>query len=126
MNAPMPVATMPPAICVTPKTRRWRYSHGLIRRCGPGRGGDSHHPRRPFRAVLSLGAFIGMPPGGCAAEPRWLFHKWKDGRAFWRHSRTLAQAKRLLLVERATRCRRLITCRYDASEAIRVCEGVVE
>ena len=31
----------------------------------PGRGGDSHHPRRPFGAVLSLGAFIGMPSVGC-------------------------------------------------------------
>jgi hypothetical protein len=31
----------------------------------PDRGGDSHHPRRPFAAVLSLGAFIGMPPAEC-------------------------------------------------------------
>jgi len=47
--------------------RRWRYSHGLIRRCMPGRGGDSHHPRRPLAAVLSLSAFIGMPPAECGA-----------------------------------------------------------
>jgi hypothetical protein len=28
----------------------------------PVRGGDAHHPRRPLAAVLSLNAFIGMPP----------------------------------------------------------------
>jgi len=58
-------ATLPPAICVTPKARRWRYAHGLIRRRMPCRGGVSHHPRRPFAAVLSLGARIGMPPVAC-------------------------------------------------------------
>jgi hypothetical protein len=31
----------------------------------PDRGGDAHHPRRPFAALLSLGAFIGMPPVTC-------------------------------------------------------------
>ena len=36
-----------PARRVTPKPRRWRYSHGLIRRCKPVRGGDAQHPRRP-------------------------------------------------------------------------------
>src|SRR5437762_11312150 len=64
---PAAAATLPPTMRVAPKTRRWRYSHGLIRRCKPGRGGDRHHPRRPFAAVLSLDAFIGMPPVDCAA-----------------------------------------------------------
>ena len=58
-------AALPPAICVTPKARRWRYAHGFIRRRMPCRGGVSHHPRRPFAAVLSLGARIGMPPVAC-------------------------------------------------------------
>src|ERR1022692_202965 len=65
---PAAAATLPPAIRLTPKKRRRRYSHGTIRRCMPGRGGDSHHPRRPFAAVLSLGAFIGMPPVGCGVS----------------------------------------------------------
>src|ERR1039457_2875348 len=64
---PATAATLPAAVRLTPKKRRRRYSHGWIRRCRPGRGGVSHHPRRPFRAVLSLGAFIGMPPVGCGA-----------------------------------------------------------
>src|ERR1022692_4822943 len=64
---PAAAATLPPAIRPTPKKRRWRYSHGWIRRCRPARGGVSHHPCRPFGAVLSLGAFIGMPPVGCGA-----------------------------------------------------------
>src|ERR1035441_5412898 len=64
---PAAAATLPAAIRLTPKKRRRRYSHGWIRRCRPGRGGVSHHPRRPFAAVLSLGAFIGMPPAGCGA-----------------------------------------------------------
>src|SRR5271169_6032587 len=62
---PAAAATLPPAMRVTPKPRRWRNSIGLIRRCRPGRGGVSHHLRRRFAAVLSLGAFIGMPPVGC-------------------------------------------------------------
>src|SRR5580693_4740672 len=62
---PAPAAILPPKICMTPKLRRWRYSIGLIRRCRPGRGGVSHHLRRRFAAVLSLGAFIGMPPAEC-------------------------------------------------------------
>src|ERR1017187_10547285 len=64
---PAAAATLPAAIRLTPKKRRRRYSHGWIRRCRPGRGGVSHHPRRPFAAVLSLGAFIGMPPLGRGA-----------------------------------------------------------
>jgi hypothetical protein len=60
-------AAPPPAICVTPKARRCRCAHGLIRRRMPCRGGVSHHPRRPFAAVLSLGARIGMPPVACGA-----------------------------------------------------------
>jgi len=36
---PAMAATAPLAIRVMPKARRWRYSHGLIRRCIPGRGG---------------------------------------------------------------------------------------
>src|ERR1035438_9426891 len=64
---PAAAATLPAAIRLTPKKRRRRYSHGWIRRCRPGRGGVSHHPRRRFQAVLSLGAFIGMPPVGCDA-----------------------------------------------------------
>src|SRR5579864_3414824 len=62
---PAVAATMPPARRATPKPRIWRYSMGLIRRCRPGRGGVSHHLRRRFAAVLSLYAFIGMPPVGC-------------------------------------------------------------
>jgi hypothetical protein len=34
----------------------------------PDREGDAHHPRRPFVAVLSLGAFIGMPPVTCGVS----------------------------------------------------------
>src|ERR1039458_6486989 len=64
---PAAAATLPAAICLTPKKRRRRYSHGWIRRCRPGRGGVSHHPRRRFQAVLPCGAFIGMPPVGCGA-----------------------------------------------------------
>ena len=37
------------------------------RRCRPGRGGDAHHPRRPFAAVLLLGAFIGVASCGRGA-----------------------------------------------------------
>jgi hypothetical protein len=48
---PIPSWKPPAATRVMPETRRWRYSHGLIRRCTPGRGGDSHHPRRLFAAV---------------------------------------------------------------------------
>src|SRR5215472_594723 len=62
---PAAAATLPPTIRVPPNRRRCRYSHGLIKRCMPGRGGDSHHPRRPFAAVLSLGVFIGIPPAEC-------------------------------------------------------------
>src|SRR5580704_14347475 len=62
---PAAAAILPPAIRVTPKARRCRYSIGLIRRCRPGRGGVSHHLRKRFAAVLSLYAFIGMPPVGC-------------------------------------------------------------
>src|SRR4051794_24707478 len=62
-TTPAATPTPPPAIRVSPKARRWRYSHGLIRRCMPGRGGVWHHPRRPFAAVLSLGAF--MPIASC-------------------------------------------------------------
>ncbi len=58
---PAAAATLPPAIRVKPKARRWRYSQGAIRRCIPDRGGDSHHPRRPFAAVLSLYAFMAAP-----------------------------------------------------------------
>src|ERR1035438_5011267 len=64
---PAAAAALPPAIRPTPKTRRWRYSYGTIRRCMPVRGGDRHHPRRPLAAVLSLAAFIGMPPVCCGA-----------------------------------------------------------
>jgi hypothetical protein len=34
----------------------------------PVRGGDAHHPRRPVAAVLSLNAFIGMPPGAVMSQ----------------------------------------------------------
>src|SRR5580698_3841364 len=64
---PAAAATLPPATRVSPKPRRCRYSIGLIRRCRPGRGGVSHHLRRRFAAVLSLYAFIGMPPVGYGA-----------------------------------------------------------
>src|SRR5580698_5903689 len=62
---PAPHAILPLATRVTPKPRRCRYSIGLIRRCRPGRGGVSHHLRRRLAPVLSLLAFIGMPPAGC-------------------------------------------------------------
>jgi hypothetical protein len=58
---PAAAATLAPATRVTPKERRWRYSQGEIRRCIPDRGGDSHHPRRPFAAVYLLRAFMGTP-----------------------------------------------------------------
>lgn len=35
----------------------------------PDRGGDAHHPRRPFEAVLCLGAYIGMPPVTFGVRP---------------------------------------------------------
>jgi hypothetical protein len=56
---------MPQAPRTTPEARRWRYSHGAIERCRPDRGGVAHHSRRPFGAVLSLGAFIATPPVSC-------------------------------------------------------------
>src|SRR5437899_1073371 len=40
---PAAAATLPPAIRVAPKARRWRYSYGQIRRRMPVRGGDAHH-----------------------------------------------------------------------------------
>jgi hypothetical protein len=64
-TTPAAAATPPPTIRMGPEARRWRYSHGAIARRSPDRGGDAHHPRRPFGAVLSLGVFIGMPPVGC-------------------------------------------------------------
>src|SRR5690348_15148777 len=64
---PAAAATQPPATRAPPKKQRWRYSHGLITRCRPGRGGVAHQPRRPFVAVLRLGAFIETPPAGCGA-----------------------------------------------------------
>ena len=50
------------------KARSWPCAHGLIRRRVPCRGGVGHHPRRPFAAVLSLGARIGMSPVACGAD----------------------------------------------------------
>jgi hypothetical protein len=44
-------------------------SHGEIMRRTPDRGGAAHHPRRPFGAVLSLGAYIGMPPVTFGVRP---------------------------------------------------------
>src|SRR5215471_8819993 len=70
---PAAAATLPPAMRTTAKARRWRYSHGWIRRCRPGRRGVSHHPRRPFGAVLSLSAFIGVPPVGVARATRTIY-----------------------------------------------------
>src|ERR1700722_19329742 len=55
---PGTVATQPPTIRAAPKKPRRRYSHGLMRRCRPGRGGFRHHARKPRGPVLSLGAFI--------------------------------------------------------------------
>src|SRR5215469_10333420 len=55
------------------KPRRWRYSHGAMMRRMPDRGGDAHHPRRPLRAVLSLCAFIGMPPVAVASAIRSIY-----------------------------------------------------
>jgi hypothetical protein len=55
---PAAVAIPPPAIRVTPKARRWRYSQGAIRRCIPDRGGDRHHARRPSAALFSFHAFM--------------------------------------------------------------------
>jgi hypothetical protein len=50
---------------LTPKVPSWQCAHGLTGRRMPCRGGVGHHPRRPFAAVLSLGARIGMPPVAC-------------------------------------------------------------
>ena len=65
VTAPRPTKTIPAPMRTPAQKRRWRYSHGAIMRCMPDRGGDAHHPRGPFGAVLSLGACIGMPPVGC-------------------------------------------------------------
>jgi hypothetical protein len=54
-RTPPTASKLPQAIRVTPEARRWRYSHGAIRRLLTVRWG----------AVLSFGAFIGMPPVGC-------------------------------------------------------------
>jgi len=37
-------ATIPPAMRMPAKARRWGYSHGEIMRRMPDRGGDAHHP----------------------------------------------------------------------------------
>jgi len=58
VTAPRPAKTIPPAMRTPAQARRWRYSQGEIMRRRPDRGGDAHHPRRPFRAVLSLGAYM--------------------------------------------------------------------
>lgn len=60
VKAPRPARTIPALMRTRAQTRRWRYSHGLMMRRMPDRGGDAHHPRRPLGAVLSLGAFIEM------------------------------------------------------------------
>jgi hypothetical protein len=51
---------MPLAMRNRAKPRRWRYSHGAIMSRMPDRGGDVHHVRRPFGAVLRFGACTGM------------------------------------------------------------------
>src|SRR5258708_43203 len=66
---PRPTKTIPLAMRTPAQARRWRYSHGEIMRRMPDRGGDAHHARRPFGAVLSLGAFIGMPPAALGVRP---------------------------------------------------------
>jgi hypothetical protein len=58
VTAPRPARTTPEAIRTPAQARRWRYSHGEIMSRRPVRGGDVHHPRRPFRAALSFAAFI--------------------------------------------------------------------
>src|SRR5665213_3229952 len=63
---PAAAATLALATRVTPKARRWRYSEGKIRRCIPDRGGDRHHPRRPFAAMYPLRAF--MAASSCHAS----------------------------------------------------------
>ena len=65
VTAPRPTKTPPEAMRTRANARRWRYSNGQIMRCMPDRGGDAHHPRRPFGAVLSFGSFIGMPLVSC-------------------------------------------------------------
>src|ERR1039457_1392477 len=65
---PAAAGALPPAMRPTPKTRRRRYSYGTIRRFMPRCGGDGPHPSRPFAWLLSLGAFIGMPPAGCGVS----------------------------------------------------------
>jgi hypothetical protein len=55
VTAPRPARTTALAMRTTAQACRWRYSQGMIRRCMPGRGGDAHHPRRPFGAVVPHG-----------------------------------------------------------------------
>src|SRR5271166_3356856 len=57
-------ATLPPAICVTPKARRWRYAHGLIRRRMPCRG-----ELATTRAGLSQRCCRWVRASGCLLSP---------------------------------------------------------
>src|ERR1700733_199666 len=61
---PAAAATAPPTMRAAPQKPMWRYSHGLIRRCRPGRGGFRHQARKPLPAVLSLGSFMAIASCG--------------------------------------------------------------
>jgi hypothetical protein len=71
VTAPRPVNTIPAAMRTRAKTRRWRYSHGAIRRLIPDRGGvpQRHQVVVELGAVESLCACTGMPPVTCGARP---------------------------------------------------------
>src|ERR1700685_332926 len=64
--APGTIATAPPTIRAAPKHPRGRYSHGLMMRCRPDRGGYRHHWRKVLGPELSSCAFMGVASwAGC-------------------------------------------------------------
>src|SRR6185437_8205377 len=94
VTTPRPTRTTPLLMRTPAQKRRWRYSHGEIMRRMPDRAGDAHS-RGSSGAVLSLGAFIGMPPMTCgtghsgylplnahwaqAGDPPWGHPVWRYG-----------------------------------------------
>jgi hypothetical protein len=71
VTAPRPVKTIPAAMRTPAQARRWRYSHGAIRRFIPDRGGvrQRHQVVVELGVGLSFCACIGMPPVTCGARP---------------------------------------------------------
>src|SRR5580704_8608798 len=72
VTAPRPARTMPMAVRAPAQARRWRYSHGAMRRCMPDRGGvpQRHQVVVGLEAVLSFCAFIGNFPSAVVSAIR--------------------------------------------------------